>query len=383
MRSICISATNPCHLYDMALALHQSDELGRYISGYPRWKLRPPDHLPFRGHTTRTLVTYGLRRLPRRWRPADARLFRWQDEGFAQTAAAALARSDGRTIHAMPGQALELFSRARELGLATVLNHASGPVPLQRAAIAAEYRRAGLDPPVSPIDDASYFARETREYALADWHCAASRIVREQLIAVGVPAQQIWVVPYAANEAWFYPPPIQNSLPTDPIVLFAGQINLRKGVRTLFEAWSTVRAEFPRAILQLCGESSADVDRRWPDWRQRPGIVHCGVLSRPALGEIMRAATVLVLPSWEEAFGLVVPQALHCGLPCLVSDRVGAGDLITNDELGAVFPAGDANALAAGLVKALRRGRPNRLESPPRWQDCADQLIALHRTHAL
>ncbi|MBV8585122.1 MAG: glycosyltransferase [Verrucomicrobia bacterium] len=46
------------------------------------------------------------------------------------------------------------------------------------------------------------------------------------------------------------------------------------------------------------------------------------------LSEQMRQASVLVLPSLEEGFGLVVPQALACGAPCIVSESIGAKDLI-------------------------------------------------------
>jgi glycosyltransferase involved in cell wall biosynthesis len=57
-----------------------------------------------------------------------------------------------------------------------------------------------------------------------------------------------------------------------------------------------------------------------------------------------------VLPSFEEGFGLVVPQALNCGLPTIVSDRVGAKDFVTHHENGSIFPVADAAALAQELV---------------------------------
>jgi glycosyltransferase involved in cell wall biosynthesis len=59
----------------------------------------------------------------------------------------------------------------------------------------------------------------------------------------------------------------------------------------------------------------------------------------------------LVLPSAEEAFGLVVVQALQCGVPCLVSDRVGAKDLIRPGQTGDIFPFGDVDSLGDLLIK--------------------------------
>src|SRR5205085_1573240 len=96
-------------------------------------------------HSWRTLVTYGWRRLPPSLRPADHRLYRWQDDGFDRAVARTLRPEDGAFLHALPGQARDTFLAARRLGLKTVLNHASGPTRLQADLIAPEYRRVGLE----------------------------------------------------------------------------------------------------------------------------------------------------------------------------------------------------------------------------------------------
>ena len=63
---------------------------------------------------------------------------------------------------------------------------------------------------------------------------------------------------------------------------------------------------------------------------------------------------MFVLPSLFEPFGLVVNEAMLCGLPVAVSDSVGAKfDLVRPDENGYVFPAGDVEALAAILRQIL------------------------------
>jgi glycosyltransferase involved in cell wall biosynthesis len=61
---------------------------------------------------------------------------------------------------------------------------------------------------------------------------------------------------------------------------------------------------------------------------------------------------VLVLPSDEgETWGLVVNEAMLCGLPVVVSDRVGCGpDLVRDGETGLRYPCGDVEALASALA---------------------------------
>ena len=99
-----------------------------------------------------------------------------------------------------------------------------------------------------------------------------------------------------------------------------------------------------------------------------------GPVTHAQLGEIFRSAGALVLPSWEEAFGLVVAQALACGLPCIVSDRVGASDLIVPRRNGSVFPVGDADALAGELAWWADHQAMFHHE-PFTWADAATRLL--------
>ena len=70
---ISISATNPCHLYPMAIELSELGHLGAYYSGYPQWKLPGADPPDVRTHSLRTNIVYGmLKFLPEIAAPAVA-----------------------------------------------------------------------------------------------------------------------------------------------------------------------------------------------------------------------------------------------------------------------------------------------------------------------
>jgi glycosyltransferase involved in cell wall biosynthesis len=81
-----------------------------------------------------------------------------------------------------------------------------------------------------------------------------------------------------------------------------------------------------------------------------------GFQNQTQLSPYYHAADLLVLPSRDsETWGLVVNEALHHGLPCVVSDAVGcAPDLIAAGSTGEVAVAGSINSLAA----AIRRATP-------------------------
>lgn len=90
--------------------------------------------------------------------------------------------------------------------------------------------------------------------------------------------------------------------------------------------------------------------------------------------EIIRAyvcGDVLVLPSVGETWGMVVNEAMACGRPALVSDRVGCGpDLIIPERTGLVFPHGDVPALAESMIKMAK----NRVQVAQMGRDAKERL---------
>ena len=232
----------------------------------------------------------------------------------------------------MPGQCLHTFKQAKTRGIRTVLNHATGPVREWVRVMEPEYARAGLRlTDVCPYD-AAYFAREEKEYALADFHCAASTVVRDQLVGLGVTREKIWLVPYGADPAIFHRG--ENGPPRKFRIAFAGQVGLRKGLRTLLRALELAgRADWQMHFYgAVLGEAQHDLG----SYRGATPLNFHGSVSQSALADAFRKSSVLVLPSLEEGFGLVVPQALNCGAPCIVSDRVGAQDLLRHHENGSI-----------------------------------------------
>jgi len=78
-----------------------------------------------------------------------------------------------------------------------------------------------------------------------------------------------------------------------------------------------------------------------------------GFMNQSEIGRAYAAGDLLVLPSRRgagETWGLVVNEAMQFGLGALVSDGVGCASNLIKDDTGAVFPSGDAQALAEAMV---------------------------------
>ena len=126
--------------------------------------------------------------------------------------------------------------------------------------------------------------------------------------------------------------------------------------------------------MEFIGSRAPETASDIAAYRGATPLTFHGALPQEQLARAMRDSSVLVLPSLEEGFGLVVPQALNCGCPCIVSDRVGGKDCIRHRENGGIFPMGDAAALAAELDWWERH--PVRTRENFTWTGGARTLIA-------
>ena len=140
------------------------------------------------------------------------------------------------------------------------------------------------------------------------------------------------------------------------VLLYCGQFIERKGLRTLVDAYAIVKQQYADVALVLVGYGPlrADLERAVEERGLSDVHVlgHVGVDAMPALYAL---GDIFVLPSTEETWGLVVNEAMACGLPVIVSDRVGsAPDLVREGRNGFVVPAGDADSLAQRALQVLR-----------------------------
>ena len=157
----------------------------------------------------------------------------------------------------------------------------------------------------------------------------------------------------------------------EAVAIYVGRLEEHKGVHLLLTAFAAAGAQEKKLRLVIVGDghlcsqvgAAAASDRR---------IVYLGRLSGENVLRAYAAADFLVLPSRFEPWGLVVNEAMGCGLPVIVSDRVGcAEDLVRDGETGLVVAADDEHALAAAMVQLARDEATRR-----RMGEAAEMLIS-------
>jgi glycosyltransferase involved in cell wall biosynthesis len=161
----------------------------------------------------------------------------------------------------------------------------------------------------------------------------------------GVPDEKVTSVPMGADLSDFAPPvPFRKPGDHSLTFLFVGHAGRRKGTDTLLAASKSLHAAGVPHRVQFAGDTDDELFRDAP-----PTVEQLGYLGRKALVEAMHRTDVLVLPSRHDSFGRVVVEAMATGLPVLVSEHVGAKEVLTEGESGWVVPAADADALAAQM----------------------------------
>lgn len=183
--------------------------------------------------------------------------------------------------------------------------------------------------------------RKQQEVQLADRIFVASSITQKSLLDAGVPPAKIGIIPYGAPLEYFHP-----KAKTDKLfrALFVGRVGPRKGVHYLLRAWQELK--LPDAELLLVG-----INEFPEDWLAQYTNVFRYVPSVPhaLLNEYYTAANILVFPSLIEGFGLVLLEAMACGIPVITTAHTAGPDILTDGIEGFIVPIRDVEALKEKL----------------------------------
>ncbi len=201
-------------------------------------------------------------------------------------------------------------------------------------------------------------------FSLSDGVVVSSSGGVEYLKSLGYPAKRISLAPTAVNNAWWLEQAekadrravrAEWNIPADaPVTLFCAKLQPWKAPADLLDAF--VRARIPDSYLVFAGDGPERpwLERKAAELAVGERVRFLGFVNQSQLPSVYCSADVFVLPSLFEPFGLVVNEAMLCGLPVVVSDRVGARfDLVRSGENGYVYPAGDIDKLAYILRELL------------------------------
>lgn len=187
--------------------------------------------------------------------------------------------------------------------------------------------------------------RYKKEFEDSEFFLAASKMVKKSLMHSGVSENKIAIVPYGVDSNQFQY--VKKTKIKNPLkLIYVGEISYRKGIHHLLKVIASMPLD--EVELNLCGmyDNSSELYKAYKDCAN---INFQGFVTRDILALNYQLNDVFVFATLGEGYGLVILEALSCGLPCIVSDLSGGNDAIQNGYNGFVFKAGDDHDLKSRI----------------------------------
>lgn len=235
-------------------------------------------------------------------------------------------------------------------------------------------RKLASLPEANPLEYKDRIAIETDILQQCDAIIASTGLEEQDLRNLyRANAAKIAVIPPGVDADYFHPPSDKESLKkelglsADPVVFTLGRLDPRKGFDLYFRAAAQVREhmDHQRRAQFLLSAGTSDENEHEAEERNRLQqllkslSINDSVIWRPVLPEsdIPRyygASDLFVMPSRYELFGIVMLEAMACGVPVVATKFGGPPEVITDGENGRLIDPTDIKSFAAAVVELLR-----------------------------
>src|ERR1035441_2224093 len=287
-------------------------------------------------------------------------------------------------VHTWPLGALETLKTAARLGIPTVLERCNAHTGFAMEVVQKECERLGvtLPPDHEHAYNAQKLRKEEEEYRLATRLLCPSEFVVKTFLDKGYAREQLMRHIYGYDEKVYYPSNEPRDSKRGLTMLFVGVCAVRKGVHFALEAWLKSPASKNGTFL-IAGEFLPAYQEKLASWLAHPSVKVLG--HRNDVPELMRKSDILVLPSIEEGFGLVITEAMGSGCVPLASDA--CTEICSHMKTGLMHRIGDVDALTQHITMLhedralLKRLRIAGLEAAPgvTWSAAGRILLDAYR----
>jgi glycosyltransferase involved in cell wall biosynthesis len=373
------------HIFDQAGELARHNVLHQLIADYPKSHTArfgiPPEKV--RSLLLAGIINHGMVR-NRRYLPRglQVRMDQWVHDRFSRQLAGMIPK-ESQFFIGLSSFCLEALKRCRELGITSAVDHGSLHQKEDARLVLEDAARWGLPMPTGESAD-WIIEKEDHEFHEADHVFVLSEVARDSMVRNGIPSNKIFVNPCGVDLSQFYP---GEKMHHNFRIIQVGAVALRKGVLTLLDGFAKAGLTNAELCFVGGGLETSGLQEKIKALRTQDVTFHQPV-PQAKLREYYNQSSVFVLASVAEGFGMVVPQAMACGLPVIVTENVGAKDLIVDGVNGFVVPVGAPEIIAERLrqlrgdpelCRAMGLAAKLTVEKGYTWQDYGDRLVAFLR----
>ena len=341
------SCSGRFHIFDQARELNRCGVLYRLINDYPKWATR---RWGISDDKTVSLVANGLLgRLARGTSRClsvrqQSTLVQRHHDWFSRRIAKHLS-PDSDIFIGLSSFCLEALQYARREGMMTIVDHGSLHMKTERRLLNEECERWGF-PLVPELPPDWLVDKEDSEFQEADHIFVLSQAAKRSMVENGIHGEKVFINPCGVDLSIFH-----KSEKHDCVfrVIQCGGIHPRKGVHYLLKAFTELK--LPNSELWFVGGGiEHSVLRPFIEQYRADNIRFLGPVPQGKLPAVYSQGSLFVLASLADGFGMVVPQAMACGLPVIVTENVGAADIVRDGCTGYVVPTRNVEALKQKLL---------------------------------
>lgn len=343
---IAISSIGRFHMFHLARQMLRLGQKVHFYTGYPIFKVDKDLR-----SITRTRSRYViLQHLLNQFGPPAKITWWWADlalEDFGPWLARNIEEVD--ILDALAGTGWEAGRRLYAAGKPWICNRGSAHILTQHELLKEEASRWGAPEPVFPGGRA--MERCLGEYAEADAIVVPSQFCKRSFLDHGVPANKVYVIPYGVDLSLFHQQPKEDNRFR---VIFVGGYSLQKGIGYLFDA---VRPLVQTGHVEVWLVGGPSPEARHILEKNADLFMDKGFHPRAKLSWFYSQASVMVLPSVQDGFGMVILQAMACGVPVIATTHTGASEIITDGHEGFIVPVRDPQAIQEKIEWMLSHPR--------------------------
>jgi len=184
----------------------------------------------------------------------------------------------------------------------------------------------------------------------ADIYLSLTKQMKDELIMLGIPKDKIVCFPNAVNSKIFQP----REKKQDKTILYVGRIVPRKGLHVLLKSLNYIKNAVD---LEIIGPPGWNEDYNQnilrlidtENQKRKHKIRYLGCVDNTILIERYQKASIFVLPSFLEPFGVVLLEALACETPVVSTPTGGTTEIVENGENGMLVPVNNPLKLAEAI----------------------------------
>lgn len=356
--TVLLSALSRYHVFDLALELKRYDVVEALVTAYPKFGLKSYSDL---AECIISVPKFALLR---------ESVIRAENIGFSVLSqmiakkmysnwsvefGSVAASSPAAVVYGLSGYMAEAIQALNGKGKITVVDHGSLHISTEKSILDAECERYGFKRFGNWQHD-WLVERMKLEFSTADYVVCCSELAKSTMIENGVDEKKIVVQKLGVNLSEFFPNETKRPHVKGGRVrlLFVGAMTPLKGLHRLLEAF----LELDESI-ELWMVGALPTDRIL-----RAKIEHCvkktgrikvtGPVPQRNLRQIYSECDIFVMPSLCDGWGMVVNQAMACGLPVVVSDMTGAKECVEEGVTGYIFDSRSKEDLIEKLKQGMK-----------------------------